>query len=163
VSAAPPDLFGTWALRRRVVDRRTGRFGRVTGRLDLSPVGPRMHWLETGRLEWDGAVYPVTRELYLTLDEDGWQMRFADGRLFHPWRPGAVVEHHCRADLYRGLIDVDAQCARLRVLWDVTGPAKDQRIVTRCLRSVTRAGRGPAAGAPSGVIRNGTPQSWRAR
>jgi hypothetical protein len=117
-----------------VLDRRTGRFGRVTGRLELTLVGSSVRWLEEGRLEWDGAVLPVTRELRLTPDEDGWQVRFADGRPFHPWRPGDVVTHPCRADLYRGVISADPLCRRLRVLWDVTGPDKDQRIITRCVR-----------------------------
>jgi hypothetical protein len=134
MTALPPDLLGVWQLRRRLADRRTGRFGRITGRLELSRAGSAVRWLEVGRLEWDGAVFPVTRELSLTSDVDGWQVRFADGRLFHPWRPGAVVEHPCRADLYRGLIDVDARHTRLRVLWDVVGPGKEQRIVTRCRR-----------------------------
>ena len=30
---------------------------------------------------------------------------------------------------------VDRDATRLRTLWDVTGPAKDQRLLTRCLRS----------------------------
>jgi hypothetical protein len=132
-------------LARRVLDRRAGRFGRVTGRLELTLVGSSVRWLETGAFEWGGAVLPVTRELRLTPDADGWQVRFPDGRPFHPWRPGEVVEHPCRADVYRGLIDVDSACRRLRVLWDVTGPAKDQRIVTRCARTVSPAARVPAA------------------
>jgi hypothetical protein len=131
-------------LRRRLVDRRTGRFGRVTGGLELTRAGSSVRWFEEGRFEWNGAVVPVTRELLLAPDGDGWQVRFADGRPFHWWRPGEVVSHPCRADLYRGLISVDPSRRRLRVLWDVTGPGKDQRIVTRCVRVVSPAGRVPA-------------------
>ena len=68
----------------------------------------------------------------LQRDDGAWQVRFADGRPFHPWRPGVWVDHPCNADLYRGL--VDASPDRLRILWDVVGPTKDQRLFTRCVR-----------------------------
>ena len=82
----------------------------------------------------------VTRELLITPDDDDgasgtWTVRFADRRPFHPWTPGLEVVHPCRADTYRGLVLVDRDATRLRTLWDVTGPAKDQRLLTRCLRS----------------------------
>jgi hypothetical protein len=125
-------LLGEWRLERRVVDRLAGLFGTVRGTLSLVDEGPRIRWREGGTLYWDGAELPVTRELLLRQDAGEWQVHFADGRPFHPWRPGAVVEHPCNADLYRGL--VDARPDRLRVLWDVIGPGKDQRILTRCSR-----------------------------
>lgn len=142
----PTDLLGVWQLERRLVDRQIGGFGHVTGWLELTLVGSVVHWLELGELHWNGGRYEVTRELHIVPVEDGWQVRFADGREFHPWRPGELVEHPCRSDLYRGLINVDRESRRLRVLWDVTGPLKDQRIVTRCVRSIspvvpTRRGR----------------------
>lgn len=142
----PTDLLGVWQLERRLVDRRAGGFGRVTGWLELTLVGSVVHWLELGDLRWGGSVYEVTRELHIVPDGDGWEVRFTDGRPFHPWRPGETVEHPCAADLYRGLIRVDPERTRMRVLWDVTGPDKQQRIVTRCRRSVsptrpTRLGR----------------------
>lgn len=143
----PTDLLGVWQLERRLLDRRAGRFGRVTGWLELTLLGPVVHWLELGELAWGGELFEVTRELHIVGDgDDGWQVRFTDGRLFHRWRPGELVEHPCAEDLYRGLISVDPSRTRLRVLWDVTGPAKDQRIVTRCVRSLspevpTRRGR----------------------
>jgi hypothetical protein len=135
-----------WQLERRLVDRRAGNFGRVTGWLELTLVGSVVHWLELGTLTWGGHGYEVTRELHIMPDDDGWEVRFVDGRAFHAWHPGEVVEHPCRADLYRGLIVVDPTRTHMRVLWDVTGPDKDQRIVTRCVRSVspeepTRRGR----------------------
>jgi hypothetical protein len=135
----PTDLLGVWQLQRRLVDRRTGQFGRVSGWLELTLVGGVVHWLELGELEWDGRSFEVTRELHIVRAGDGWEVRFTDGRAFHPWRPGALVEHPCRADLYRGLVSVDVGHQRLRVLWDVTGPGKDQRIVTRCVRSLSPA------------------------
>jgi hypothetical protein len=129
----PRSLVGEWRLARRVVDRRAHLFGTVQGTLSLVDDGALIRWREHGTLRWNGADLPVTRELLLVEEADGWQVRFADGRLFHPWRPGEVVEHPCNADRYRGLVDVGRD--RLRVLWDVLGPAKDQRLFTRCRRS----------------------------
>ena len=144
----PTDLLGVWQLDRRLADRQLGRFGRVTGWLELTLVGGVVHWLELGELSWAGARYEVTRELHIVRsDDDRWEVRFTDGRPFHPWRPGELVEHPCRADLYRGLIRVDPTRRRMRVLWDVRGPLKDQRIVSRCVRSLSPevpTRRGPA-------------------
>jgi hypothetical protein len=133
----PTDLLGVWQLKRRLVDRHEGKFGYVSGWLELTFVGGVVHWLELGELAWGGQVYEVTRELHIVRDGDGWEVRFTDGRPFHAWRPGAVVDHPCGADLYRGLVVVDPNRTRLRVLWDVTGPSKNQRIITRCVRSVS--------------------------
>jgi hypothetical protein len=130
MSSNPRTLIGTWTLHRRLADRRSGQHGTVHGTLEITP---ELRWLEQGELSWDGALLPVTRELLIVADGGGWQVCFSDGRPFHPWRPGELVEHPCRADLYRGVVDVRGD--RLRVLWDVSGPRKNQRIVTRCYRS----------------------------
>jgi hypothetical protein len=129
VCSDPRALIGRWTLRRRLVDRRLGQRGTVRGTLEITP---ELHWREKGQLAWGGALLAVTRELVFVADGAGWTMCFSDGRPFHPWRPGEIVEHPCRADLYRGIVDVGP--GSLRVLWDVTGPAKDQRIITRCSR-----------------------------
>jgi hypothetical protein len=136
-SPRPTDLLGVWQLERRLVDRRAGQFGYVRGWLELTLVGGVVHWLELGELDWDGRTFEVTCELHLVRVGDDWEVRFTDGRLFHPWRPGSCVEHPCRNDLYRGLVRIDPARQRLRVLWDVRGPAKHQRIVTRCVRSLS--------------------------
>jgi hypothetical protein len=128
----PTDLLGSWRLRRRIVDRRLGLFGRATGTLLLTLTDSGVRWREDGRLAWNGVVGSFSRELRCQEDEDGWQVLFADGRPFHLWRPGALVLHPCRDDLYRGLLNASATV--LRTLWDVCGPAKDQRILTRCVR-----------------------------
>lgn len=114
-------------------DRRLGRFGRVTGGVEFVRDGDSVRWLEHGRFDWDGRSFDVTRALRIESSGDGWMVRFEDGRDFHPWRPGTVVTHPCRADTYSGLVRLDG--SRLSVLWDVTGPAKDQRLFTRCRRS----------------------------
>jgi uncharacterized protein DUF6314 len=130
----PARLVGRWALVRRIADRRTGQHGTVTGELRIDPDGGGLRWTETGVLRWDGVDRPVSRTYLLRHGPAGWEVRFADGRPFHPWRPGEPVTHPCRADVYTGLVTVDGD--RMRTLWDVRGPAKDQRLVTRLRRQV---------------------------
>ncbi|HEX2904263.1 MAG TPA: DUF6314 family protein [Jatrophihabitans sp.] len=131
----PPQLLGRWRLHRRLADRRAGVQGWLTGTLDLQQQAPdRISWYEKGTLSWQGERLEVFREYAIVSDGSGWQVLFADGRPFHPWRPGELVEHPCRADRYRGLVVVDRDRTRLRVQWDVSGPAKDQRILSRCYR-----------------------------
>ena len=125
----PGELVGRWSLTRRLADRRAGVLGTMSGALVIGPDGDGLRWAESGVLRWAGREVPATRTYLL---RDGWVL-FEDGRPFHPWRPGRPVTHPCRDDLYTGLIAVDGD--RLRVLWDVRGPTKDQRIVTRCRRT----------------------------
>ena len=99
----------------------------------VAPDGDGLRWVERGSLVWGGVGRAVSRAYLLRERADGWWVEFVDGREFHPWRPGAVVTHPCRADVYTGLVTVDGD--RVRTLWDVRGPGKDQRLVTRFYRS----------------------------
>jgi len=154
---APTQLLGLWRLQRRLVDRIPGRSGRVDGMLELTGHEDEVRWSERGLLTWGDEQLRVTRELRICRDDDesGWLVCFEDGRLFHPWHPGVPVVHECAADTYRGVIDVDPTWTRLRVLWDVTGPDKQQRLYTRCARVLTPveaaalAARRKHAGQPS--------------
>lgn len=121
-------LVGEWQLERRVVDRGLSSYGRVAGTLVIEPDNDRLVWYEQGTWTMAGRSHPFTRTYHIS---DGWVF-FDDGRPFHPWLPGEWVDHLCGEDTYRGLLDVGA--ARIRTLWDVSGPAKDQRIVTRLTR-----------------------------
>ena len=135
MDVAPTELLGTWTLQRRVHDRVAGIRGHVSGTVEFVPDGDDVRWVERGQLCWDGRRLDVGRELRVVPAPDGWLVRFADGRHFHPWTPDRVVTHPCRADVYRGLVRVDDTRTRLRVLWDVIGPSKDQRLLTRCRRT----------------------------
>jgi len=128
----PLVLVGRWSLDRTLRDRATGQCGCVHGTLDIAPSDNGLDWVESGELTWGDFVGPVSRALRLVRLEDGWWVTFSDGRAFHPWRPGVEVAHPCRADLYRGTITVDADA--MRIVWDVVGPAKDHRYVTRLRR-----------------------------
>ena len=121
--------------RRRLADLRTGRFGWAAGTLTIDAA--RRVWAEAGELTWNGRRAPVSRTMGFARFDDGWWMTFADGQPFHPWRLGAMVEHPCRADVYRGLLVLDRDASRLRIGWDVVGPAKHERIVT-CYRRLDR-------------------------
>lgn len=141
----PPDLQGSWTLRRRVADRSTGLVGTVAGELRITVEAGHVAWTETGRFEWThpGPVpgqwlprrsAPIRRELRLAPVDGQWWMQFADGRAFHPWRPGRPVDHPCAADHYRGLVQIDLDGRGMRTVWDVTGPTKEQRLITRLTR-----------------------------
>jgi hypothetical protein len=127
----PDALVGRWSLARRIADREAGLHGTVTGELVVAADGAGLRWAERGTLRWNGADHPVSRT-YLIRERDGWWVDFSDGRPFHPWRPGVTVAHPCRADVYTGLVTVDGD--RMRTVWDVHGPGKDQRLVTRFAR-----------------------------
>jgi hypothetical protein len=127
------DLIGRWVLVRRVADRSTGRQGTVSGELTVAADHAGLRWEESGTLVWGGVGRPVRRTYLLRERGDGWWVEFADGRPFHPWRPGVAVTHPCRADVYTGLVTVDGD--RIRTVWDVRGPGKEQRLVTRLYRS----------------------------
>jgi uncharacterized protein DUF6314 len=132
-AAAPDALIGRWTLRRRLHDRSAGIVATMAGTLTIAQDAGGLDWSEAGVLRWLGRDVEVTRRYLLRERTDGWWVLFDDGRPFHPWRPGQAVEHPCRADLYRGLIS-PLHAGRWRVLWDVTGPGKQQRIVSRLQR-----------------------------
>ena len=108
-----------------------GQSGRAAGTLTITAAGDQLRWHEAGQLHWAGRIVAVTRDLELHLLDGAWWVSFADGRPFHPWLVGEPLVHPCAADLYLGRIALDAGGNLLRVAWDVTGPSKAQRIITR--------------------------------
>ena len=126
--ADPSALLGEWTLRRTASDLRAGLVGLVSGTLQLTSHDGGIGWLETGSLCWGGQDRSFRRRYELRETPGGWWVHFEDGRPFHPWRVGEWVEHPCRADLYRGL--VEAREDGWSVLWEVGGPHKSQRIVS---------------------------------
>jgi hypothetical protein len=120
-------LLGEWAVERRVVDLRAGREGEFTGTARFEPAEGGLRWDERGRLRLGDYDGPAGRRLLVTRTGGGWMVAFADGRRFHPLDLAGTVEHRCGDDVYTGEYrrhGVD----ELRVLWDVTGPQKRQRI-----------------------------------
>jgi len=69
-------------------------------------------------------------------DDDAWEVRFDDGRPFHPLdlRAGrCAVDHPCGEDHYAGEIRVETPDTVV-IAWRVVGPRKDQTIVSRYTR-----------------------------
>jgi hypothetical protein len=137
ISTCDPALVsGEWSIDRDLADLRAGRTGRFVGTLHVDADGAGYSWREQGELTWGEYTGTAGRLLRLARHEGQWWMCFADGGLFHPWRPGAEVVHPCAADLYRGTVAIEGpDPARFEITWDVTGPAKRQRIVSRMRRS----------------------------
>jgi hypothetical protein len=132
----PTDLLGDWVLRRVVDDRLTSERRDVTGRAHLALEAPdRVRWDETGTMTWAGRSVSVSRTLYVVREASGWEVRFADGRTFHPWAVGTEVEHPCAPDHYRGLVEVAGDpVERWTVRWVARGPEKDYVMTTEHTR-----------------------------
>jgi hypothetical protein len=128
----PTGLLGTWTLTRVVDDHRAGERRDVSGTATLVAESPtRIRWSEEGTMTWPGHEVPVSRTLYVDREDDGWVVRFADGRTFHPWAVDERVDHPCTPDHYRGLIEVSGDPVEAwTVTWDAAGPEKDYRMVT---------------------------------
>lgn len=143
-------LAGRWTFERSIDDRRAGRRGRAAGEARFEPIGGGagagaggaggLRWTEHGRVVIGDFEGEFSRELAIVPDGDAWLVRFDDGRPFHPLdlRTGrCVVDHPCGADAYAGELRVLAG-PELVVEWEVRGPAKAQRIVTRYGRAAAR-------------------------
>jgi hypothetical protein len=142
LGADPTALVGVWSLERSLLDRRTGHTGSVIGTLEVGVLDrDTFRWYEAGEFTWGGVTRAATRSLRLRRIDGRWWCTFADGGLFHPWQPGLEVTHPCRADLYRGRIELPNR-EQMRMTWDVTGPAKDERYdttFTRCSEAPPRS------------------------
>lgn len=127
------DAFrGNWTLTRRIEDRREGRSGHFSGSACFLPVGEGLDYREEGILTLGGAPFRASRR-YLWSEAGGdIEVRFADGRFFHRFRPGArhpAAEHPCGDDLYRVAYDF-SRWPHWRAEWRVRGPAKDYILVS---------------------------------
>jgi hypothetical protein len=129
-------LPGTWRVERSLHDAALGA-GRFEGTATFAAGPGGLRWSEVGRLRlgrYDGLA---RRELRIVAAGDGWEVRFADGRPFHPLdlaAGAAAVEHLCGADRYSGELAVEGADAFV-VRWRVRGPGKDQRLAGRYVRA----------------------------
>lgn len=122
-------LAGIWDVRRRLLDRRSGRAGEFVGTASFERDRDRLRWIEHGRIRFGGHDGPAGRRLSIVPAPEGWMVEFDDGRPFHPLVLDRAVEHVCGDDRYVGeyqLRDPDT----LEVRWRVSGPAKDLEIET---------------------------------
>jgi hypothetical protein len=129
-------LTGTWGVDRELEDRRAGVRGTFHGTAAFAPDGAGLRWTEEGVLSFGRHEGPARRELAIVPEGPGWEVRFADGGLFHALEltaGRADVEHACGQDRHTGSYEADGPDL-LVVRWDVTGPQTDVAIVTRYAR-----------------------------
>jgi hypothetical protein len=129
----PGWLDGRWAIERII----NGSEGRFTGDavFDLDRRGGAL-WSETGRLVIDGFDGLASRTLHLAPTHGAWQVRFDDGRPFHPLDLSTgrwAAEHRCGPDFYEGWFEV-LDRDRMTIRWQVTGPERDDLIATEYRR-----------------------------
>ncbi len=124
-------LRGEWTVT-RVINHGAGHFeGRACFADDPGSPGATI-WHEHGRLRFGAHDGTAERTLRIAPATDGaWQVRFADDRPFHPLdlASGDDVTHLCGADTYRGRYAVEGP-DRFTVTWRITGPRKDDLIVS---------------------------------
>jgi hypothetical protein len=124
-------LRGAWAVV-RVINAGAGRFeGRACFTPDPGTPATTV-WHEHGRLRLGAHDGPAQRTLRIEPAGGAWQVRFADGRPFHPLDLTAGhcdVTHLCGPDVYRGRYEIEDRC-RFTVTWRITGPRKDDVIAS---------------------------------
>lgn len=131
-------LAGGWKLSRTIDDRRAGQRGTLEGAAVFTPEGDGLVYREEGVLDLDGYRGSVMQAYrYSFSAPHRAEVAFRDGGLFHALdlsRGVWAAEHVCADDLYRGNFRVEGP-DRWRVSWAVTGPRKDQTLISRYSRS----------------------------
>jgi len=122
------DFTGTWALARRIDDRRAGLTGLFEGQARFVPDGAGGLWMEeAGTLRYgDAPPMRATRAYrWRAAGRGRIAVAFDDGRPFHDFATDVPrADHLCGADLYRVRYDF-AGWPVWRAIWRVSGPAKD--------------------------------------
>lgn len=124
---------GGWDLWRRIIDRRAGVTGRLSGIARFQLDQSRFNYEESGLLRY-GSHSGMASQSYRwdILDNGQIEVRFKDGRLFHRLDLSdgmATVDHQCAADHYRGFYRLLSE-DRWVASWHVTGPRKDLTLVS---------------------------------
>jgi hypothetical protein len=151
-------LLGAWQVRRTLLNRADGTRGTFTGTATFTPLpddAASLRWREAGTVSWGigpadprggspparrpAFTGPAIREYLLVPGRPAgpWEVRFEDGRAFHPLLLDAgswTADHWCSPDTYRVRFSVLSK-NRLDYEWDVTGPAKDQLLRTELTRA----------------------------
>ncbi|SNT14478.1 hypothetical protein SAMN05421775_106177 [Jannaschia aquimarina] len=124
-------LEGAWHLV-RVIRHSDGTRARFVGHAVWLAEGPVLRCREDGVLTQAGRTMPATRETLWRADATRLHVAFRDGRPFHSFEPLARIRasHDCPPDTYRLSYDFTA-FPRWIVRWDVSGPRKSYRALTR--------------------------------
>ncbi|MFR9729811.1 DUF6314 family protein [Saccharopolyspora sp. MS10] len=129
---------GRWVLRRDIVDDRGARLGGFAGESEFTARdGDLVVYQERGELVLGSHRGEARRTLHYRLAEAGRaSVHFDHGGFFHDLdlRSGRwLVEHPCRADLYRGEFEVSGPDSWWQ-RWRVSGPAKAHILTTAFTR-----------------------------
>ena len=131
-------LAGDWRIERTIRDRRHSIDGRLHGEARFTSAGEALNYVERGTLDF-GCHEGRAEQHYVFDFAVGYeraQVRFRDGRDFHELDLSsgvANVTHSCGLDLYEGRFTA-LDGLQWRSAWKVTGPRKDQDIVTNYTR-----------------------------
>jgi Family of unknown function (DUF6314) len=115
-----------WSVVRELVDLRAGLAGRFEGIAVFAGDGAEIQWDEAGELDWPTHHGEAGRRLVVVPDGAGAEVRFHDGRPFHPLdltTGRCDVVHDCAPDRYTGEFAV-LSGDEFHISWDVEGPAK---------------------------------------
>ncbi len=138
MSGAHRDLaafFGGYSVTRRIEDRRAAQTVRFEGRAQISEGDTRHSALyrEAGEMQVAQGRFTAERSYLWRAQAGRILVQFDDGRPFHDFDPvsgGAATEHLCGQDWYLGGYDF-SDWPQWSVTWEVSGPRKDYRSVTR--------------------------------
>ena len=130
-------LDGHWAVRRTINGDMPSRgaAGCFTGTAQFTVTADgEVAWDEHGQVTLGAHTGPARRTLFMRRAHDRWQVSFDDGRPFHDLdlRDGTwAAQHRCGADVYDGIFSRDDEDpGRFTVIWHVTGPGRDDTIVS---------------------------------
>jgi hypothetical protein len=121
-------LPGAWSVT-RVINDDDGFEGTAT----FEPEGDgTLSWHEHGRLRLGDYDGQARRAYVIVPDGEAWQVRFDDGRPFHPldFSDGrGEAEHRCGPDTYRGVYEI-LGADHFTVTWTVAGPGRADTIAS---------------------------------
>ena len=143
------DLAGAWMLRRRIAHA-DGTVATLEGSCAFEPDGEGLRQVERGTLRLGGRALEA-RQAYLW--RPGPEVRFADGRAFHPVGRGLRPEarHLCGADVYEVRYGFEALAGgRWTSEWRVRGPRKDYAMTSAYARAAACGGGDGGASKGSG-------------
>jgi hypothetical protein len=124
-------LPGDWSVTRTINDGDDGFAGTATFAPDDGGDGA-LRWQERGRLRLGGYDGEAHRTYLIVPDGHAWQVRFDDGRPFHPLDLSdgrGEAEHLCGPDTYRGVYEI-LGADHFTVTWTVTGPGRADTIAS---------------------------------
>lgn len=133
--ATKAGLVGAWRIERRMEDRR-GPDGAFHGRGVFTPDSDGLLWRETGEMALESGPSFSAFQSHIWRFRAAGEVKvlFADGRPFHEFSAeNASGGHECPPDFYRARYAFDPPDA-WRLEWRVTGPRKDQRIISEMVR-----------------------------